>query len=332
MRGAIEWIRRAHSLFSLRDAVELLAPPILLAKFARYAMSRDGREAPADDPDARDPRYVRLLLDLARALGRSYFRLEVRGVENVPAEGPVLLVGNHNGAFLPLDGFFASAALLDRYGISRVPYALAHDFLFYDARLRRYALKLGALRASHRSAGRVFDRNGVVLVYPGSDYDVFRPWRDRYRIVLAGRKGFARLALAAQVPVVPVVSVGTHEQLIVLSRGDRLAKLLHTHRWFRADVLPLVLSFPWGLTSGFLPYLPLPAQTTVAFGKPMTWPTLEPSDAANPAMLDRVYAEVESAMQAMLDELARGRRAFRGPRRRVARPKSIAERAAHSAP
>jgi 1-acyl-sn-glycerol-3-phosphate acyltransferase len=318
LRAALDWTRRGTKLFSPLDIAELTNPVVLVEKFSRYAFSHDKRPVPANEPEARDLAYVRFMADLFRALGRFYFRLELRGVDNVPAEGPVLLVANHNGAFLPSDGFFTVVALVDRFGPARAPYALAHDFLFYDERIRRYALKLGALRAGHESARRVFERGGVVLVYPGSELDVFRPWRERGRVVLGGRKGFLRLAIRERVPIVPVVSAGTHEQLVVLTRGDRLARLLHTHAWLRADVFPIVLSLPWGLTSGFVPYLPLPAQTTLSFGPPITWPALRPEDADDPAELERCYREVEAKMQAMLDELSKGRRPLLGqprPRR-----------------
>ena len=252
------------------------------------------------------------MMDLTRALGRYYFRLDVHGVDNVPPEGPVLLVGNHNGGFLPTDGFFTTLAIWDRFGPSRAVYALAHDFLFHNPTLRRYALKLGSLRAGHESAHRAFAAGGIVLVYPGSDLDVFRPWPQRNRVVLGGRKGFLRLALGARVPIVPVVSAGTHEQLIVLTRGDRLARLLGMHRWARSFVCPIVLAVPWGITSGFVPYFPLPAQTSIAFGAPMTWPDLTSRDAEDPATLDRCYSDVETTMQAMLDELTRGRLPFLG--------------------
>jgi len=320
VQGLRAWVRRAFSIVPVRDALELLSPPVLVAWFARYAMAGHKRDVPSDDPSLRDPELVRLLMDLFRAAGRYYFRLEIRGVENVPAEGPVLLVGNHNGGFLPTDGFFTTLAIWDRFGPSRSVYALAHDFLFHVPTLRRYALRLGALRAGHDSARRALARGGIVLVYPGSDLEVFRPWRERGRVVLGGRKGFLRLALGARVPIVPVVSVGTHEQLIVLTRGDALAKRLHMHAWARTTVCPIVLSVPWGITSGFVPYLPLPAQTSVVFGAPMTWSELSPQDADDPATLERCYAEVEARMQEMLDELTAGRRPFLGHRDRVRSP------------
>jgi 1-acyl-sn-glycerol-3-phosphate acyltransferase len=307
-----EWWNRLTDIVPFWDRVALTSPPILMEKFLSYAISQHKRQAVADDPDARNPDFVRVAMDLFRAVGRAYFRLEVRGVDNVPEHGPVLLVGNHNGALLPLDGFFAQVAIWDRYGSARAVYAMAHDFLFFDPQLRRYALQLGALRAGHASARRVFDRGDIVLVYPGSDLETFRPWRDRNRIVLGGRKGFLRLALAAGVPIVPVVSAGTHEQLIVLTRGDRLARLLRMHRWARTDVCPIVASLPWGITTGFLPYLPLPTQTTIAFGEPMRWPLKSPDDVQMQQLVDRCYAQVESTMQAMLDALADGRRPFLG--------------------
>jgi hypothetical protein len=111
---------------------------------------------------------------------------------------------------------------------------------------------------------------------------------------------------------VPVVSAGNHEQMIVLARGDRLARILRAHRWARTEVLPLALALPWGLTTGFLPYLPLPAQTSLAFLPAMTWPDVAPEDADDPATLERCYHDVETAMQATLDRLSRGRRFLLG--------------------
>lgn len=167
--------------------------------------------------------------------------------------------------------------------------------------------------AGHDSANHAFAAGACVLVYPGSDMDTFRPFGDRNKVVLAGRTGFIKkLALRAGVPIVPVVTAGTHEQLVVLARGDRLARRLHAHVWARTEVLPLVLALPWGLTSGFLPYLPLPAQTTQSFLPPMTWPELGPASAEVPADVQRCYRDVEAAMQAELTRITRGRLLFRG--------------------
>ena len=315
LRETHDWLQRARSVLPLRESLQLFNPPVQVAWIAKYALAgRHKRDAPSDDPAQRDPDLVGVVLDVVRALGRHYFRLEIDGVENVPAEGPVLLVGNHNGGFVPTDSFFTALAIWDRFGPSRAVHPLGHDFIFYDLTLRRFALRLGVLRAGHDSAQRAFALGGIVLVYPGSDLETFRPWRERDRVVLGGRKGFLQLALRAGVPIVPVVSAGTQEQFVVLTRGDDLGRRLHVHRWVRSNVCPIVLSVPWGVTSGFLPYIPMPAQTTLAFGSPIRWPELSARDAENPVVLDRCYLEVERTMQTMLDQLMEGRRPFLGRR------------------
>jgi 1-acyl-sn-glycerol-3-phosphate acyltransferase len=309
------WLERARRLVPKRDRDLFLSPVRLVARFVRFVLAHhaglDSRD-PVGDVRARDPALVSLVLDFFRAVGRHYFRLRIQGVEHVPSSGPVLLVANHNGGLLPTDSFFTALAVHDHYGPHRVPYVLTHDFAFSDPVLRSYALRLGLLRAGHHSAQQVFEHGGCLLVYPGSDLDTFRPFAERSRVVLGGRTGFLKLALRARVPIVPVVSTGTHEQLVVLARGDRLARSAGLHAWSRSSVFPLVLALPWGLMLGFVPYLPLPAQTTVAFGAPIAWPELGPDDAERPEVLDRCYRHVEARMQRMLDRLSEGRRFLLG--------------------
>jgi 1-acyl-sn-glycerol-3-phosphate acyltransferase len=309
-----DWLARANRLIPPDDRRILLNPPRLVARFAKYALNRKrGRveEVVADDVRGRDPELVTLICDLFRLLGDHYFRFRVEGVEHVPA-GPVLLVGNHSGGLLPSEGFFTSLALHDHFGPERALYALAHDFLFDDPTLRRYAIRGGLLRAGHASAHHALAAGHCVLVYPGSDLDTFRPFRDRGKVVLGGRTGFIKLALRERVPIVPIVTAGTHEQFIVLSRGDRFARLVHAHAWARTEVLPLVLAIPWGLTLGFVPYLPLPAQTTQVFLPPMSWPELPTGSADSPADVKRCYDEVLVAMQTTMDRISLDRRFLRG--------------------
>lgn len=308
------WYAQFQRLVPPADRRIVLNPIRLVTRFGHYAVRRTrGRAgaATADDVRARDPELVSLLCDLFRILGEHYFRLRFEGVERVPA-GPVLLVGNHSGGLLPSEAFFTPLAIHDRFGPERAVYSLAHDFLFEDPTLRRYATRLGALRAGHDSAHHALALGHCVLVYPGSDLDTFRPFRDRGKIVLGGRHGFIQLALRERVPIVPVVTAGTHEQLIVLTSGERVARLVHAHAWARTEVLPLVLAIPWGLTLGFVPYLPLPAQTTQVFLPPIGWPELPIAAADDPDIVERCYREVERAMQAELDRLTHGRRFLRG--------------------
>jgi 1-acyl-sn-glycerol-3-phosphate acyltransferase len=101
-------------------------------------------------------------------------------------------------------------------------------------------------------------------VYPGGDYEVHRPMWESAKVDFDGRKGFIRIAHRANVPLVPVVSIGGQETALFLSRGERLAKLLRLDRMFRLKVLPISLALPWGLNVGdLLGHIPLPAKIKI---------------------------------------------------------------------
>lgn len=305
-----DWFGRAGQHF---DPIDLLrfTPLEVLVTMRRYVAHR-GQPSPTEaDLTHRDPAFVDWVMDLGRAVARHYFRWQVRGLEHVPATGPALLVGNHNGGILPLDSLFTMVAVRDHLGLERAIYPLAHDLLFSSPTARKYVRKMGVLRAGHRGGDAALQAGHLALVYPGSDLDALRPFHRRGQVDLGGRLGFLRLALRQQVPIIPVVSAGTHEQFLVLTRGDWLVDRLGMRR-FRMNAFPLALSLPWGLTSGYFPYLPLPAQTTITFGPPLRWPDLTPAAAEDPAALARCYQQVLDTMQAQLDVLMKGRRVWLG--------------------
>lgn len=316
LRGVWDWVERARGLISEGDRRVLLSPAQLFGRFVKYALLHEGKGARAEELDARDPALVELFVDLFRAIGEVYFRVRFEGQHHVPKEGGVLLVGNHNGGLVPADSFMTGVALFDSQPRERAMFALAHDFLFDDEVLRRFATRLGILRAGHEGAGRALSAGHMVLVYPGSDYDAFRPYSDRHKVVLAGRKGFLKLALTRGVPIVPVVANGSHEQFVVLTRGEAIGRRIGMHRLARTDILPIILALPWGLTHGFVPYIPWPARVSIAFGEPIRFPDLGPEAVDDPAAMEACYREVESRMQGMLDRLVRDDEAREVARRR----------------
>src|SRR5690606_18711728 len=105
---------------------------------------------------------------------------------------------------------------------------------------------VGIVPARRQTARAILEAGHKLLVFPGGDIETMRPYRDRTKVVLAGRKGFAKLALEHDVPVLPLVSAGSHETLIVLSQGRRVARALRLHRWARLHSLPIMLAAPWG--------------------------------------------------------------------------------------
>jgi 1-acyl-sn-glycerol-3-phosphate acyltransferase len=144
-----------------------------------------------------------------------------------------------------------------------------------------------------------------VLVYPGGDWEVHRPTWEANRIDFAGRRGFVKLALDADVPIVPLVSVGGQETAIFLTHGQRLARLLRLDKLFRLKVLPINLSLPWIINVGdLLGHLPLPAKITIQVMEPID---LRERYGLDPDRLE-IYDEITAMMQDQLTALAAERR------------------------
>jgi 1-acyl-sn-glycerol-3-phosphate acyltransferase len=270
--------------------------------FGRFGRAL-GRRLTADLDD-RDPDYIRENLPLAWLLATLWFRGEVRNMGNVPEQGPVLLVGNHSGGNLTPDTVIFTLAFSTYFGVERRFFQLAHNLVLaspYGQILRKY----GTVTASHENAKRALDSGAALLVYPGGDWEVHRPTWERNQVDFAGRKGFVRLALDADVPIVPVVSVGGQETALFLSRGAWLARLLRADRALRLKVLPISLAPPWGLNVGdFLGHIPLPAKITTE-----VLPPIDAREQFGPDPdPDEVYAHVTRVMQETLDALAAERR------------------------
>jgi 1-acyl-sn-glycerol-3-phosphate acyltransferase len=262
------------------------------------------RRIPAADLDERDPDYIRETLPGLWMLASFYFRAEVRGLERIPAEGPVLLVGNHSGGNLTPDTAVFTLAFSTYFGVERRFFQLAHNLVLAMPGLgflRRY----GTVAASSENAQRALDSGAALLVYPGGDYEVHRPSTESGRVDFGGRKGFLRLALEKRVPLVPVVAIGGQETALFLSRGESLARALRLDRMLRLKVLPISLALPWGLNVGDMAgHIPLPAKITIQVLEPID---LEQEFGDDPD-LDAVYAAVVGRMQRTLDDLAAERR------------------------
>jgi 1-acyl-sn-glycerol-3-phosphate acyltransferase len=259
---------------------------------------------PAADLDERDPDYIRESLPRLWLLASLYFRAEVRGLGNVPEEGPVLLVGNHSGGNLTPDTGVFTLAFSTYFGVERAFYQLAHNLVLSMPGLS-FLRKYGTVAASHENARKALQAGAAVLVYPGGDYEVHRPSWQGGRVDFGGRKGFLRLALDEGVPIVPVVSIGGQETSLFLSRGERLAKGLRLDKLFRLKVLPISLALPWVINVGDMAgHLPLPAKITVEALPPID---LRREFGADPD-LDEVYDHLVRQMQETLDALAAERR------------------------
>jgi len=276
----------------------------LVTRLVRGVAWQLQRRIPAADLDERDPDYIRENLPAAWLLSSLYFRGEVRGLGNIPEDGPVLLVGNHSGGNVTPDTTVFTLAYCAYFGVERPFYQLAHNLVLSMPGLS-FLRKYGTVAASPANAQKALSAGAALLVYPGGDWEVHRPTLDRNRVDFNRRKGFIRLSLEHDVPLVPVVSIGGQETALFLSRGDRLARLFGLDRMFRLKVLPISLALPWGLNIGdMLGHIPLPAKITIEVLPPIY---LREEFGPEPD-LDEVYDHVTRLMQDTLDAMAAERR------------------------
>jgi 1-acyl-sn-glycerol-3-phosphate acyltransferase len=256
------------------------------------------RALDGNDIDAWDPDYIRRLLPLWRAVLCNYFRAEVRGLDNIPASGPSLLVGNHSGGIYIADTFVFATEFYTHFGPERRFHQLAHDVA---ARLPATGIsRWGTVAASHENARKAFDKGAPVLVYPGGDYETFRPSWHSDRVEFGGRKGFIKLAVERGVPVVPVVAIGGQETALFATRGERAAEVTGWVKRTRIKVLPVAFGPPFGVTVLDLPgRIPLPSKITVEVQPPIDIAERFGPDPDH----ERVYEEITREMQDNLSDL-----------------------------
>jgi 1-acyl-sn-glycerol-3-phosphate acyltransferase len=252
--------------------------------------------------DEWNPDYIRRAIKVMGPLFRYYFRGEVRGLEKIPDEGPVLIVGNHSGGLMIADTFVFTMSFYEHFGPERRFHQLAHDLAvkWPGTGIRSF----GTVNASRENAMKAFDKGAAVLVYPGGDYETFRPSWHTDRIEFGGRQGFIKLALEAGVPIVPLVAIGGQESGLFVTRGERASRALKLDKKARLKVLPITVGPPFGINILDFPMrLPIPAKITIEVLDPIE---LGERFGEEPDP-DEVYDELTSCMQDALSSLAEER-------------------------
>jgi len=249
-----------------------------------------------------DPGFTRQIKNWVGPVIKRYFRAEVRGLESIPEAGGALVVSNHSGGMFTPDVLIFAPAFYDKFGFDRPVYTLAHYGVFL-ANVGDWLRRAGVIEANRENAAKALRDGAVVLVFPGGDYDSYRPTLRENVIDFAGRTGYVRTAIETGVPIVPMVSIGAQETQLFLARGDSIARRLGLKK-ARIEILPISIGFPFGLSVIFPPNVPLPAKVVTR--------VLEPIDVTaefgEDADIGEVDLHVRAVMQKALDELARERR------------------------
>lgn len=261
-----------------------------------------------DHLEAFDPKLARKVAKLYLPVLETYHRAKWFGLENIPDE-VFLGVGNHTGMhFMP-----ESLLWLAKYhsGDHYIPMlTLIHHMTHHLGRMVKLPVnELGFLEARRDNALTALQSGFAVTVYPGGDRDVARTFFDRNKIDFFDHYGYVRLAIKAQVPILPIVGCGGGETLFVINNGEKIAEFTGLKRFGKVHTWPLYWSFPFGLHWGHLPHfeLPLPSQMTMSVLKPIYLKDYRPEQADDPRVVAEVNGLVMSAMQRELDKLAEGR-------------------------
>lgn len=238
------------------------------------------------------------LRHLAIEFVRRYHRLQI-DVEAGALDEPVLFVANHGfGGVVDLN-VMAVGAVVEDLKLTRPVTFLTHQ-LAWTLGVGPIVEHLGARPASRESAHEAFAEGHHVVVFPGGDVDAAKKFTDRNHIVFGGRSGFAQLAMDEGVSVVPIVTAGAGESLLVLSDGQRLARALRLDELLRVKALPTSLSLPWGLNTGavgMLPYLPLPSKLHT---RVLAAATARPDEDAK-AYAERIHTLMQDALTEMTE-------------------------------
>lgn len=246
------------------------------------------------DPDFNES----VVLPVLRPLFDKWFRVDVRGIENLPIEGPALLVANHAGT-VPVDGLMLSVAVRDHHPRGRVTRMLAADLVFDTPVLGTTARKAGHTLACHADAEALLGEGALVTVFPEGFKGVGKPFSERYKLQRFGRGGFVAAALRTGTPIVPVSIVGSEEIYPKIADITPLARLLGL------PYFPVTPTFP---LLGPLGAVPLPSKWQIEFGTPITTDERPAAEADDPMVLFEVTDQVRDRIQQSLYRMLAARR------------------------
>ena len=230
----------------------------------------DAEGLPSDPFAARDPEYIRQTLPALRALSKVYFRADVLGLDRIPAQGPVMLVGNHSGGTMIADTFVFAQAFYDHVGPDRRFHQLAHDLVFKVPGLRTLVQQYGTVPASSENMRRALEMDAALLVYPGGDEESFRPSWESSKVAFAGPDRLCQARVAVRCAGRSCGCVGRTGNWAVPRARPRDRQRPVAQPYARLKGLPAVLGPPFGLTVLDFPgRIPLPSKITIRVMPPI---------------------------------------------------------------
>ena len=239
-----------------------------------------------------------VVMNLLRPLYRSWFRVEVRGIENIPATGGALVVANHSGT-IALDALMTQVAVHDEHPQHRHLRMLGADLLFSTPVVGDLARKTGSTLAANPDAERLLSSGHLAGVWPEGFKGIGKPFSERYKLQRFGRGGFVSAALRTGSPIVPCAIVGAEEIYPILGNMRTVARVLGL------PYAPVTPTWPW---LGPLGLVPLPTKWLIEFGSPISTHDAGESGADDPMLVFDLTDQVRETIQQTLYSLLVQRR------------------------
>ncbi|WP_347351160.1 lysophospholipid acyltransferase family protein [Intrasporangium sp.] len=258
-----------------------------------YVRRRLTGEVDVDEFGFDEDYTLHIHLPLLRPLYQRWFRVEVQGVENIPATGGALVVANHSGT-IALDSLLTQVAVHDEHPQHRHLRMLGADLVFSTPFLGMMARRSGSTLAANSDAERLLGKGELVGVWPEGFKGVGKPFSERYKLQRFGRGGFVAAALRSRVPIVPCSIVGAEETYPIIGNMPAVARLLGV------PYVPITPTFPW---LGLLGLVPLPSKWLIEFGAPIDTGSLGPEAADDPMVVFDLTDQVRETIQQTLYSL-----------------------------
>jgi 1-acyl-sn-glycerol-3-phosphate acyltransferase len=262
-----------------------------LARFLAFLRRRVTGDYVVDEYGFDQEITERFFMTALRPIAQKWFRIEVRGIENIPTEGGALVVSNHSGT-IPVDGLMTMVSIHDQTGRFLRP--LGADLVFKSPVVSTLARKGGTTLACHEDAERLLRGGELVGVWPEGFKGIGKPYAERYKLQRFGRGGFVSAALRTQVPIIPLSVVGAEEIYPLVANLPSLARVLGL------PYLPITPLFPW---LGPLGMVPLPSKWLLEFGEPIRTDEFDAGAAEDPMLVFNVTDEVRETIQSTLYSL-----------------------------
>lgn len=205
------------------------------------------------DPFGCDPDAVKLVVPLMMFLKERWFRCEVHGIDNIPADGRFLLIGNHSGQ-LPFDAAMVATTVLADAPRPRLVRSMVERWTAEIPFVSSVFARIGQVVGDPAVCARLLESEEAVMVFPEGVRGINKMFAQRYQLSSFGN-GFMRLAMETRSPIVPVAIIGAEEQAPAIMDIKPLARLLGF------PAMPLIIP-------QILP-LPLPVKYRIWFGPPL---------------------------------------------------------------